>query len=134
MGRRRLRGGFAVWLPDHRGTDGVLFRRYLKAGVELIGGVLNGSELHRVEVRRYAIAGVVYERAARAWGEAVARREHGRGRRPSRRDVERTARRLGLAEQTFTAAAQRLEALAGERKPLDTARAITAAVAADNGR
>lgn len=126
MGRRRLRGGFSVWLPDHRATDGVLFRRYLKAGAELLGG-LDGSELHRVEVRHYAIAGVVYERAARVWGEAAERRENGLGRRPSSRDVERAARRLGLAEQTFTAAAQRLEALAGERKPLDTAKAIAAA-------
>jgi hypothetical protein len=113
-GRRRLLSGLSVWLPSHKTHDGRLFNRYTKAGLEVVGlTTLNGSELVRAEVRRYAIAGVVYERAARAWGEAVARREHGRGRRPSERQLERAARRLGLAEQTLSGAGARLAALAG---------------------
>ena len=47
------------------------------------------------------------------------------------RQLERRTARLRLA---LADAEGRLEALAGERKPLDTARAITAAVAADDGR
>ncbi len=117
-GRRRLRGGFAVWLPDHRGTDGRVFRRYLAAGGELVGRSdgLDGSELLRSAVRRYAIAGVVHERAARAWADLVARRDRRRGRCPSERQVERAARRLGLADQTLEAAATRLQKLAELRK------------------
>jgi hypothetical protein len=112
-GRRRLRSGLSVWLPDHRTEDGRLFARYTRAGLELAGAVrLDGSERLRVEVRRYAIAGVVFERAARTWADLVARRDAGRGRRPSERQVERAARRLGLADATLQAAAARLETVA----------------------
>jgi hypothetical protein len=125
-GRRRLAGGFTPWLPDHRGQDGRAFRRYVSAALELVGP-LNGSERTRAEVRRYAIAGVAYDPAAMAWGAAVAARERGRGRRPSARQVERAARRLGLAEQTLTAASARLEALAEENaQGQDLARANAA--------
>jgi hypothetical protein len=112
-GRRRLRSGLSVWLPDHRGPDGRCFNRATRAALELAGvTTLNGSELLRLETRRYAIAAVVYERAARAWAEAVARREGGKGRRPSERQVERAARRLGLADGSLKEATSRLEALA----------------------
>jgi len=114
-GRRRLVGGFPVWLQDHRKPDGVSFRRALKAGQEITGSP-NSSELVRAELSRYAIASVVYQRAARTWGELVDRREHGKGRRPSAREVERAARRLGLADQTLKDAVVRLEALAAKHR------------------
>jgi hypothetical protein len=94
-------------------VDGRLFARYVRAALELLGvATLNGSELARVEVRKYAISGVVYERAARTWAEAVAQRERGRGRRASARQVERAARRLGLATADLDTAATRLRSLA----------------------
>jgi hypothetical protein len=107
-------------LPDHRGEDGRVFNRYSRAGLELAGvTAVNGSERLRVELQQYAVAGVVYERAARAWAELVTRRETGRGRRPSERQVERAARRLGLADQTLHAGAARLEELAARHAQQD---------------
>jgi hypothetical protein len=67
------------------------------AGQEITGRP-NGSALVLAELTRYRVAGVTYERAAQAWGKAVTRRETG-GRCPSARQVERAARRLGLAYQ-----------------------------------
>ena len=113
-GRDRLRGGYTVWLPDHRMPDGYVFRRYLKAGEEIVGPV-NGSERLRVEVRRYAIAGVVFERSSKLWAELVDKRERGKGRRPSDRQVERAARRLGLADLSLKEATARLDELASRR-------------------
>jgi hypothetical protein len=106
-GRRRVAGGFTPWLPDDRGPDGRAFRRHVGAALEVVGP-LNGPERVRVEVWRYAIAGDAFEVAARAWRAVVAQRERGKGRRPSTRQVERAARRLGLAEQTLAAARARV--------------------------
>jgi hypothetical protein len=113
-GRGRLVSGFRPWLADHRGADGWEFNRYIRAAKEIVGP-LNGSESLRVEVERYAKTGVAYEIATRAWSEAVAKRETGRGRRPSARTVERCARRMGLADLSLKDATARLEALAGRR-------------------
>src|SRR5262245_42048304 len=112
-GRRRLRSGLAPWLLDHRGADGRAYNRGTRAGLELAGlTALNGSELARIEVQRFAVAYVVYERAARAWGDLVDQRDRGKGRRPNAGHVERAARRLGLADQTLAAAAARLREMA----------------------
>jgi hypothetical protein len=76
-GRRRLRGGFRVWLPDHRASAGLAYRRALKAGLEVLGLPIPpsapraqrkvvswlGSELARVEVEAYARAVVLREQA-----------------------------------------------------------------------
>jgi hypothetical protein len=94
-----------------------VFRRYLKAGEEIVGAP-NGSERLRVDVRRYAIAGVVFERSSRMWADLVDGRARGKGRRPSERQVERAARRLGLADMSLRDATTRLEALAGRRPTL----------------
>lgn len=114
-GRRRLTGGFSVWLPDHRSAEGHSFRRYLQAAEE-VTGIANGSQFLRVEQRRYAIAGVTYEQAARQHAELVHKREHGKGLRPNLRQVERAARRLGLADMTLREATTRLEALAAKAR------------------
>src|SRR5262245_46593914 len=103
-GRRRLVGGYPVWLVDHSNAEGYVARRDLKAGEQIVGKP-NGPEHLRIEIRRYAIAGVAYEAAARQHAELIAKRENGTGRRPSLRDVERAARRLGLADMTFREAA-----------------------------
>jgi len=57
--------------------------------------------------------------------EAVRRaRENGKGRRPGSRDLERAARREGLADGGYSQALDKLRTLVGERKPLDLARRI----------
>src|SRR5262245_6545949 len=108
--RERLRSGFRPWLADHRSADGWQFRRYVRAAVEIVGP-LNGSELVRIEVERYARAGVAYESATRAWAEAVNKRARGKGRRPNPRTIERLSRRMGLADGSLKEATARLEVL-----------------------
>jgi hypothetical protein len=139
-GRRRLRGGFSVWLPDHRASAGKDYRRALKAGLELLGlavppsaprsqrkitSWLNGSELLRLEVERYAKASVLHQEATRHWADMLNRRQAGKGRRPTERRIERAARRVGLADMTLKECTARLEALA-IAKPRDLASVVTA--------
>jgi len=124
-GRRRLAGGFRVWLPDHRREDGIAYRRALRAGLELLGlDSVHGSELRRLEVERYARAALLLDQAQQYWAQLLHQRQVGKGRRPTERRVERAARRVGLADIAVKEATARLEALAGRRKPLDLARAI----------
>ena len=118
-GRRRLVGGFRRWLGDHRSPDGAAFRRYLKAAQEIVGPV-GTSELLRIEVTRYATSAVVRDQASRRWAQAVEQREHGKGRRPSERQVERAAKRLGLCELTLSNVTARLEELAARKQPQPT--------------
>lgn len=118
-GRRRLAGGFTPWLADHRSPEGHALRRYLHAAEEIVGPI-EGERL-RVEARQYAVAGVVFERSSQFWADLVARRQRGKGRRPSERQIERAARRLGLAIGTLKEATARLEALALARKPITLA-------------
>jgi hypothetical protein len=112
-GRRRLRGGFRVWLPDHRKADGVAYRRCLRAGLELAGGEgLGGSELVRLEIERFARASLLLDQAQQHWAALLHQRQTGKGRRPSERRVERAARRVGLQEIAVKEATARLEQLA----------------------
>lgn len=110
-GRRRLKGGYSVWLSDHSTPEGFMARQYLRAGEEIVGQP-NGSERLRLEIRKYAITGMAFETAARTHAELIDQRQRGKGRRPSLRQVERAARRLGLADMTLREATARLEALA----------------------
>lgn len=130
-GRRRLKGGYSVWLPDHSHPEGYIARRYLKAGEEIVG-TPNGSEWLRIEIRRYAIAGVAYELAAQQHGDLVNQRTRGKGRRPNLRQVERAARRLGLAESSLKDATVRLEEIAG--KASQRTPSVAELVAARNGQ
>jgi hypothetical protein len=126
MGSRpRLRGGFKTWLPDHRLADGRRYARYLKVGLELLGREsLNGSELLRAEVERYAQAALLHDAATRHWADLLTKRETGKGRRPNERRVERAARRVGLADLTLKECTARLEQLATSRKPPTLAEVI----------
>src|SRR5262245_6039308 len=123
-GKSRLVGGFSPWLAEHQGTEGHTFCRYVRAAQE-IAGPINGSERFRVEVYRYAVAGVVYERSSRLWAELVAKRDRGKGRRTLERQIERPARRLGLADFTLREATARLEALGAKRTPLSLAEQLS---------
>jgi hypothetical protein len=119
-GRRRLRGGFSTWLVDHRAAEGWRYRRALQAGIELVGG-LDGSELRRLEVERYAKAWVLYQQATAHWAALLHAARTLRGKkRPTVREVERAARRAGLADATLKDATSRLETLAAATKPEGT--------------
>jgi len=111
-GRRRLALGFRSWLPDHRSSDGKVYRRALQAGLELLGQVPNGSDLLRFEVEAYAKAVLLHTQATEHWADLLYRRRSGKGRRPSERRVERAARRVGLASISVKEATARLEELA----------------------
>ncbi|HUF34785.1 MAG TPA: hypothetical protein VMN37_02490 [Gemmatimonadales bacterium] len=61
------------------------YRRALKAGLELAGVTgLNGSELLRLEIERFAKSVVLHEEAARHWADMLNSARPGRaGGRPS---------------------------------------------------
>jgi len=75
-----------------------------------------GSKLARLEASRVAAAWTNFEAATRALDAIRRVRASGRGRRPSARDVERAARRQGLADQSYSQALDRLRALAAQRQ------------------
>jgi hypothetical protein len=115
-GRRRVAGGFSAWLPDHRSREGHEFRRAIAAALEITGPI-NGSERLRLEVRQYAIASLMHSRAATTWAELVHARETGAGRRPTWHQIDRAAKRTGLAAITLREVTARLEALAARHPP-----------------
>ncbi len=118
-GKRRLKAHAPRLLGRHDGTAGRAFRRAYDALEADLGPF--ASDLVRFEAGRTAVAMVNLETATHALAAARRERERGKGRRPGSRDVERLARRQGLADQSYGAAVARLETLAGERKPLDLA-------------
>jgi hypothetical protein len=119
-GRRRLRGGFKAWLPDHRSTEGGLYRRFLKAAIELLGHEPGGSESERLAVEAFARAALLHDLATQHWAQLLHRRQIGKGRRPSERRIERAARRVGLQATTLKEATARLEELAGQHRQRTT--------------
>ena len=121
---RRLRGGLARVFPDHRSRLAVAYRREYAA--LLTGLAIDGDGLVRREAARVALLAVRARTSAHAWAEAVEQRRTGRGRRPNERRIERLARRAALDDGSHVAALDRLRARAGERKPLDLARALMA--------
>jgi hypothetical protein len=70
------------------------------------------SELATLEASRVAALRVSLETSIRALDEARHRRETGRGRRPSRQEAERLARRAGKDDASYQSALDRLRELA----------------------
>jgi hypothetical protein len=112
-GRRCLRADAPRLLGKH---DGVRGRWYREAWRALVAdhGPLSG--LARLEAGRTAVAWVQYRAATVALEDARRQREAGRGRRPSPRLIERLARRQGLADQSYSAALDKLRALVVARQ------------------
>jgi hypothetical protein len=113
-GRRPLKAGAVRLLGKHDGASGRAFRRAYDALVTEYGPF---TPLGCLEASRVAVAWVNLEAATRALEAARAARERGKGRRPSTRDVERAARRQGLADQSYSQGLDKLRALAGPRQP-----------------
>jgi hypothetical protein len=97
-------------LGYHGGATGTAFRRYFDA----LGQEFDlSTPLLRLEASRAAAAGALYEVATRTLVTAQRKRETGRGRRISQQQIERLARRQGLANADYSQALTALRALAG---------------------
>jgi len=129
--KRLLRGGLPRLFDDHRGPLGRLYRAeyerlLLDAGPEASEEVRElAADVAELRVRKAV--------ASRAWASLAERRLRGKGRRPTEGRLRSGAKRAALDGESYRKALVEFKALV-ERKPLDTARAIAAAVAAENGR
>lgn len=113
-GKRRLIGGAVRVLGDHSGAEGAAFRRCYAALVERYGEFT--TKLLRLEASRVAVAWVNWADATKALSAARRHRAKERGRRPGSRDVERLARRQGLADGSYQLALNRLEEMAAQAR------------------
>ena len=127
--RRRLRGGLPRLFDDHRGPLGRLYRAEYERLLREAGPVV--SENVREAAADVAELRVRKAVSSRAWGSVAERRLFGRGRRPTEGRLRGGAKRAALDARSYKVArTEFLEALAGERKPSDLARAIAEAQAA----
>lgn len=110
-GRRPLVGGAVRLLGNHSGREGWAFRRCFDALTERFGQF--ETRLLRLEASRVSAAWVNLEVATKELSAARRRRSKERGRRPGARDVERLARRQGLADGSYQLALNRLEEMVG---------------------
>ena len=131
-GKRRLRAGAPRLLGRHDTADGRAYRRAWIALVAEYGQPPRGS-LFALEMGRTAVAWSQLEAATLSLADVRQRRERGHGRRPSSRDVERAARRQGLADGSYASALDKLRELAASRKPRTLAEDLAAVAAASVG-
>jgi hypothetical protein len=126
--RARVRSLLGRVIPDFRSAVGrAIDREFL---VIVAGLAIDGDPLLRREAARVALLTVRSRESARALADVTEKRRAGRGRKPNLRAVERAARRAALDDGSAAQALDRLRELAGERRPLDLARAIQQAQAA----
>ena len=109
-GKRRLKAGAPRLLGRHDTADGRAYRRSWSALVAEYGQPPRGS-LFALEMGRTAVAWSQLEAATLSLADVRQRRERGHGRRPSSRDVERAARRQGLADGSYASALDKLRAM-----------------------
>lgn len=105
-GRRPLKGGAPRLLSNHGGLEGKDYRRAYDVLAAELGPF---TPLQRMEAGRVAAAWLQLQAATRALTTAQRERRTGKGRRPSARDLERLARRQGLADSTYAQALARLQ-------------------------
>jgi hypothetical protein len=121
-GRRPLKGRAPRLLGFHGGAEGKAYRRGYDA-LEMQYGPFS-SELLRFEAGRVAVARMQLERATMELTKAQRDRRCGKGRRPNLQQIERLARRQGLADQTYVSALKRLEELAEQQRSADPLSAL----------
>jgi hypothetical protein len=114
-GKHRLGAGLRRLYPDHRAVRGP---SEAFSALEVDLGPF--SPLARREAWRCAALGVECEAAMMALAAARHDRRTGRGRKPNAREVERLARRAGLANLSYTQAVDRLRALAAQQRRAPT--------------
>jgi hypothetical protein len=115
MGNRRsLSGGLPRLLAEHRSPEGAQYRRAYQA-LEAEHGPFRTATL-RFAAGRVALLEVSLTASSRALDAARRQRTSGKGRRPSERQLERLARRVGLDDGSYQAALDRLREMAGQQK------------------
>jgi hypothetical protein len=107
-GRRPLKGRAPRLLGSHAGAEGKRYRALYDA---LEAGLGPFSELRRFEAGRVAAAGVELQAATATLNAARRDRRLGKGRRPNLQQIERLARRAGLADGSYSTALERLKDL-----------------------
>lgn len=102
---------------NHGGHEGHIYRHCYE-GLAATYGPFESEHL-KFEAARAALAMMQLQTATAALVDLQRARRTGKGRRPSLRDVERAARRQGLADNTFASAMSRLEQVVAaiNRKP-----------------
>ena len=111
-GRKPLQRGARRLLGHHGNVEGRSFRACYDA---LLGELGPFSVLQAMEASRVAANWVALEQATKAHALARQKRVSGRGKKPSARDVERLARRQGLADGTYSTSLERLRALVASK-------------------
>lgn len=104
---RRLPSGVPRRFSDHRRPAGVLYREHYRQ-LESELGSFTGSEILRGLAADAAAIKVRLIVSEKAWEEATAARQRGRGRRPSESNIRALAKRCGLEQQSYAAALDRL--------------------------
>ena len=107
---RALKGGAPRLLEHHGGAEGAAYRRCYAAIVEEYGPL---SPLGRLEAGRTAAAYLQLQTTTRALVAAQRKRRLARGRTINAQQLERLARRQGLADATYSQALDKLRALTG---------------------
>jgi hypothetical protein len=103
-------------LGKHHGADGRAYRRAWEA-LCLEFGHPEPKSLTRLEMGRVCVCWTALEAATESLANARQARAEGKGRRPSDRDIERLARRQGLADSSYAAALDKLREMVGPRPP-----------------
>jgi hypothetical protein len=116
-GRRRLRAGAPRLLGKH---DGIRGKWYRECWVALIAEYGSLAGLRRLEAGRVCVAWVQLRTATAALEDARRAAVEGRGRRPGPRDLERLARRQGLADATYSQALDKLGAICAPQSKVTT--------------
>jgi hypothetical protein len=109
-GRSRLPGGLPRLLSDHNTVEGRHYRRAYVA-LETEYGPFR-TDVVRFSAGRVALLEVSLTASSRALDAARRQRAIGKGRRPSERQLERLARRVGLDDGSYQAALDRLREMA----------------------
>src|SRR5437879_1016206 len=103
-----LKGGAPRLLGHHGDSIG---RRYRRVYDALEGELGPFTVLQRLEAGRVAVCYVQLEAATSALVEAQRHRRNGKGRRPNLEQIERLARRQGLADGSYSQALDKLKEL-----------------------
>ena len=112
-GKRGLKHGAPRLLGYHGGREGKAYCQHY-ADLETQYGPFNTNH-QRFEAGRVVIAMLQLTYATVSLTAAQKKRARGRGRRPNERQVERLARRHGLADGTYHSCIRRLEELTAKK-------------------
>ena len=126
-GKRALKGGVPRVFGNHLSHDGRSYSRAYQ-DLEIAFGPFTSNHV-KFEASRVAVLRLQWEHWTKELATAQGKRRNGRGRRPSPREVERLARRQGLADGSYAAALQRFEGLVKRTGGQDLARDIQSAMA-----